>query len=76
MTIVTALTPPQPTHPAFMDAPRLQATCDAEGPDAPAAKAVCIGYVMGVVDQLMTRSARRGGPTFCPSADFNARAAV
>ena len=76
MTIVTALPPPEPKHPAFLDAPRLQALCDADGPDAASAKTFCLGYVTGVVDQLLTRPPQRGGPTICPSADFTPVAAV
>lgn len=77
MIIVTALPPPQPTHPAFLDAARLQAVCDLDdGPDAASAKVFCMGYVMGVADQLLARPSRRGGPTLCPSADFTPKAAV
>jgi hypothetical protein len=74
--IVTALPPPEPTHPAFLDAARLQAVCADDGPDAASAKLLCMGYVMGVADQLLARPSRRGGPSICLSADFTPRAAV
>jgi len=76
MVIVTALPPPEPTHPAFLDAARLQAVCADDGPDAASARVLCMGYVMGVTDQLLARPARAGGPTICPPADLNPKAAV
>jgi hypothetical protein len=76
MIVVTAPPPPAPTHPGFMDAARLQAVCAERGPDAASAKVLCLGYVMGLTDQLLARPSRRSGPTVCPPADFTAKAAV
>src|SRR5512143_35088 len=61
--------PPQPaTLPGFLDAAKLMALCDATGRDAEAARAICAGYVVGSVDQLMAQQARRDGSrhTICP----------
>ncbi|WP_430421096.1 hypothetical protein [Phenylobacterium sp.] len=59
-----ALPPPEPTHPGFLDAPRLQALCAAEGVDAAAGHALCLGYVTGVADSLLIPRAGGGGRPF------------
>jgi len=76
LTIVTGLPPQPPTHPGFVDAARLQAMCDAEGPDAAMARVVCLGYVMGVVDQLLARPTARRPAAICPPPDFTPKAAL
>ena len=75
-TIVTALAPPPPTHPAFLDAARLQAVCADDAPDAAQARVFCMGYVMGVTDELLARPSRRTGPPVCPPADVTGRDVV
>ncbi|WP_293677232.1 Rap1a/Tai family immunity protein [uncultured Phenylobacterium sp.] len=76
MIIVTALPPPGPTTPGFLDAARLQAVCADSGPEAAPARAFCLGYVMSVADQVLARPPRRTGPMVCPPADFTGKAAV
>ncbi|WP_293900232.1 Rap1a/Tai family immunity protein [Phenylobacterium sp.] len=76
LTLVTALPPAALSHPAFFDAARLQALCVADGPDAASAHALCLGYVAGAVDQLLTRQARRGRSTVCVPADLTPKAAL
>ena len=71
-----ALPPPEPTHPGFLDAPRLQALCAAEGVDAAAGHALCLGYVTGVADSLLIPRARGRRTTICPPADATPMAAV
>lgn len=66
MTIPSApLPPPEPTHPGFVDAVQLEALCRAEGPDAGTGRAICLGYVTGVVDTLLLPRKGRGGRV-CP----------
>jgi|GEM_PF-3796647 len=71
-----ALPPPDPTHPGFLDAPRLQSLCAAEGPGAAAAQALCLGYVTGLADGLLVPRARGRRTTVCPPADATPSAAV
>lgn len=68
--------PATPTHPGFLDTPRLAAACAAEGPGADSPRSLCLGYVVGAVDQILAAQARRGRQTFCPPADLTAEAAV
>ena len=72
----SALPPPEPTHPGFFDAPRLQALCSAEGPDASSARAICLGYVTGAVDEMLARGARRRRAAVCPPDDLTPSAAL
>jgi hypothetical protein len=74
--IVTALPPKPVTHPGFVDAAQLAAACDADGPRAAEMRAVCLGYVTGVTDQLLARTAGRRPPTICPPAGFTPGDAV
>jgi len=76
LTIVTALPPPEPTHLGFVDAAQLAGACAAEGPDAVSARAFCLGYVTGAVDQLLARPAGRRPPTICPPSDLTPKAAL
>ena len=75
LAIVTGLPSKTASLPGFFDAPKLLALCTASGPDADAAKAVCLGYVMGAADQLLMRQARRR-PSVCPPGDLTASAAL
>ena len=70
--IVTGLPPQPPSHPGFIDGARLAALCSAAGPDAPSARSLCLGYVVGSVDQLMAFQADGGRPTVCPPGDLTA----
>lgn len=76
LTVVTALPPPAPTHPGFVDAAQLVAVCSAEGPNAAVREAFCLGYVTGAVDQLLARPAGRRPATVCPPADLTPKAAL
>jgi len=76
LTLVTALPPPGPTHPGFVDAAQLAAVCTAAGPEAGSSQALCLGYVTGVVDQLLARPPGRRPATVCPPSDFTPKAAV
>ncbi|WP_421937511.1 Rap1a/Tai family immunity protein [Phenylobacterium sp.] len=71
-----ALPPPDPAHAGFLDAPRLQALCAAEGPDAAAGQALCLGYVTGVADGLLIPRARGRRTIVCPPADATPLAVV
>ena len=75
--IIVAALPPKPvTHPGFIDASQLAAACVADGPRAAEMRAVCLGYVTGVTDQLLARNAGRRPPTICPPAGFTPGDAV
>lgn len=45
--------------PGFIDGGRLDDLCNAVGADAEAASSLCFGYVVGSVDQVLARQARR-----------------
>jgi hypothetical protein len=65
--------PPRASNPSgFLDAGRLVALCSASGPDALSGRSLCLGYVVGSVDQLLAQQARRGRATFCPPPGFKA----
>lgn len=74
--IATTLPSPAPTHPGFFDAPGLAAMCSAEGPDAVAARGLCLGYVTGAVDALLVPRRRGRAATVCPPADATPKDAV
>jgi hypothetical protein len=76
LTIVTGIAPQAPTHAGFMDAARLEELCRAEGPDSASARSLCLGYIVGAVDQVLNRSSRRGRPTVCPPADLTTKAVL
>jgi len=65
----SALPPPEPTHPGFIDVARLEALCSADGPGAASARAICLGYVTGVADALLLPRGRGRGPRLCPPED-------
>ena len=62
LSLITGGAPAPVMMPGFVDAPRLLSLCKAEGPDAKSGQAICLGYVIGVVDQLMVQQSRRDGP--------------
>jgi hypothetical protein len=74
--LVTGLPPQPPSQPGFIDAPRLAALCGAGGPEGQSARSLCLGYVVGSVDQLMASQARRGRATVCPPKDLTAEDAM
>lgn len=76
LSIVTGLPPPPPSQPGFIDAARLAALCGAAGPDSQSARSLCLGYVVGSVDQLMALQARRGRATVCLPKDLTAESAM
>lgn len=59
LSLVTGEPPPPALLPGFLDAARLMAFCEAKGEDADAGRALCMGYVVGAVDQLVAQQARR-----------------
>lgn len=64
------------TMPGFMEAPRLVALCNATGPDAESGRSLCLGYIVGSLDQLLARQAASGVRTVCPPADLTVRRAL
>ena len=61
--------------PGFIDAPKLAEICAAEAPDG---KAICLGYVAGVVDQVVAYQARLPAErrTICLPRDMTVNRAV
>lgn len=78
LSLVTGVAPPPATMPGFLDTERLMALCDAGGPDAESGRAICMGYIVGSLDQLMAQQSRRdeGRRTICPPKDMTAEDAV
>ena len=76
LTVVTSLPPPAPTHAGFLDAARLQALCNAEGPDAASARSLCLGYVTGAVDQMLARTGRGAPAMICPPGELTPKLAL
>ena len=62
LTLATAI-PTAPVAPemvpGFIDGTRLATLCSPTAPDAEASRSLCLGYVVGSVDQLLARQARR-----------------
>jgi len=78
LSLVTGGAPVPAMMPGFVDTAKLLSLCKAEGPDAKAGQAICMGYVVGAVDQLMAQQSRREGPrrTICPPKSMTANDAV
>ena len=72
LSLVIGLPPPAPGQAAFLDAQHLMSLCSASGPDASSARSLCLGYIVGSVDQLLARQTRRGRATICPPPGFKA----
>jgi hypothetical protein len=72
LSLVIGLPPAASGQAAFVDAHRLIALCNASGPDASSGRSLCLGYIVGSVDQLLAQQARRGRATICPPAGFKA----
>jgi hypothetical protein len=69
----------QPTKTSgFLDAAKLVSFCNASGADTKSGQAICIGYVVGAVDQLMAQQARRDEVrrTICPPKSLTANDTV
>ena len=75
MSLVLSLAPGPASVPGFIDAPKLAEICAAEAPDG---KAICMGYVAGVLDQVISYQARlpRARRTICLPADMTVNRAV
>jgi hypothetical protein len=73
LSLSTAPAPPAPLMAGFLDASQLAAACrPAERGDV-AMDGLCLGYVLGVVDQSLSAQARRPGPQrFCLPNDVTA----
>ena len=70
LTLATAAQSSSPTPgivPGFVDGGRLYELCRETGPEAENSSALCLGYVVGAVDQIAAREARRaaGRRTIC-----------
>ena len=76
LSIVTGLPPQAPTELGFVDASQLSALCGTSGSNANSARLLCLGYVVGAVDQLLAAQARRGRSTLCPPQDLTATGAM
>lgn len=76
--LVSSPSAPLNTVPGFIDAPKLAELCAAPAPDAQGAKAICLGYVSGSVDQLMAQQAKVIGiaRSICPPQEMTASNAV
>ena len=59
LTLATALPATPPPVPGFMDGAALARLCDPLSPDAEAGGSLCLGYVVGSVDQLLSQQSRR-----------------
>jgi len=58
-TTVPAAPPGPALVPGFVDGGRLSALCSASGAGAESANSLCLGYVVGAVDQILARQTRR-----------------
>jgi hypothetical protein len=78
LSLVTGSAPPAPTLPGFVDTAKLMSMCKADGDDAIAGQSICMGYVVGAVDQLMAQEARREPTrrTICPPKNMTVDEAV
>jgi len=78
LSLVVGEPAPPDLLPGFLDAAKLMTFCQAEGPDARAGRALCMGYVVGAVDQLVAQQARReeGRRTICAPRNMTANDAV
>ena len=67
LTTVAPLAPAPGMVPGFVDGAHLHELCRDKGPDAKGGDAICVGYVVGAVDQILARQARRppAGRTVC-----------
>ena len=66
LALVVAVAPIEPANsPGFLDAPSLIKLCNVVGPDAQAARILCIGYIVGVVDRLLMDQSQLDAPTVC-----------
>lgn len=72
LSLVTALPPPPPSVQGFISTEDLTLLCAPES-ESPA---LCIGYLVGAVDQLLAAQARRPAArrTICPPANLSADA--
>lgn len=59
LTLATALPATPPPAPGFMAGADLARLCDPLSPDAEAGGLLCLGYVVGSVDQLLSQQSRR-----------------
>lgn len=59
LSLATAIPSPPAGVPGYMNGGQLLAICMAQGADAEVGAMLCLGYVVGAVDQLLAREARR-----------------
>lgn len=78
LSLVIGSTPASPTMPGFLDAARLVSMCNASGADAKSGQSLCMGYVVGAIDQLMAQQLSGDTPrrTICPPMAMTANDAV
>src|SRR6187399_1943458 len=72
LSLVVGPPPASANNQAFLTASQLVALCNASGPDSPSGRSLCLGYIVGSVDQLLARQSRRGRAAFCPPSGFKA----
>jgi hypothetical protein len=53
LVLATGVAPAAPLMPGFLQAPELVSACSGESLVPDAARAICLGYVVGAFDQLM-----------------------
>ncbi|HEY2358718.1 MAG TPA: Rap1a/Tai family immunity protein [Phenylobacterium sp.] len=77
LSLITGTTPPPATLPGFIDAAKLIELCGAEL-DAGPGRAICVGYVVGAVDQLMAQQSQleEARRTICPPSGMTVEDAV
>jgi len=73
--LATSSSPAPPRMQGFFDAAQLAAVC---GVDTPSARSICLGYVVGSLDQVMAQQSRRrpSRRTICPPAGMTAQDVV
>ena len=78
MALVTGAAPAPAMMPGFLDAAKLVSICNASGRDAKSGRSICMGYVVGVIDQLMAEQARADDArrTICPPRSVTVTDAV
>ncbi len=71
LALTLGATPAPPRMVGFLDAAQLVQLCQAEGAEQATNRALCLGYVAGVADQIMMRGGQRLAPSVCLSQDLD-----
>jgi hypothetical protein len=59
LSLATAIPAPSPSVPGYMDRRHLAPLCDPSSVDVGEARSLCLGYIVGSVDQLLAQQSRR-----------------